>query len=341
MKKYNCLVLTDHKGHSDQNSIYALVAALAKHQQCAQVQVASRANPQNNSFFELHQTTAVHALQVGDSFGFDPSGQQFLADTHLVDLTKVDFIFMRLPRPITDQFLEYVVKIAPQAVFVNHPQGIIETSTKAFLVQFPDLCPPMQLCHHAEEVKAFAARFPMVLKPLREYGGKGIVRIENGQVTLGADGTQDLDAYLEDIKEELEGPGYLAMKFLKNVSQGDKRVLVVNGVTLGASLRLPAPDSWLCNVAQGGQSVMATVSPEEEAMVARLLPALLDAGVVMFGMDTLTNDAGKRVLSEINTLSIGGFPQAAKQTGRPVVELAIDGIIHYVNTKYNARSNNK
>jgi glutathione synthase len=247
---------------------------------------------------------------------------------------------MRLPRPITDQFLEYVVQAAPQAVLVNHPQGIIKTSTKAFLLEFPDLCPTMQLCRSKEGVRAFAEQFPIVLKPLREYGGKGIVKIKDGRVDAGAAGEQDLEIYLESITEELEQEGYLAMKFLKNVSQGDKRILVVNGQILGASLRLPTSDSWLCNIAQGGQSTPATVSPEEEAMVKRLMPQLLSAGIVMFGMDTLVNDDGQRVLSEINTLSIGGFPQAAEQTGRPVVELAIDGIIQYVNKKYHARSNN-
>ncbi len=340
MKKYNCLVLTDHRGHSDQNSIYALVGALVQHQQCAQVHVASRANPQNNSFFELHQSATVQALRVEKGFGFDPSGQQFLADTHLVDVTTVDFIFMRLPRPISDQFLEYAVNTAPQAVFVNHPTGIIATSTKEFLLQFPELCPNMQLCRSKAEVRAFSEQFPIVLKPLREYGGKGIVKIMDGRVFLGTDGEEVLETYLNSIEEVLEQEGYLAMKFLKNVSQGDKRVLVVNGQILGASLRLPAPDSWLCNVAQGGQSVGTTVSPEEEVMVARLMPHLLSAGIVMFGMDTLTDDNGKRVLSEINTLSIGGFPQAAEQTGRPIVELAIDGIIQYVNTRCNARSSN-
>ncbi len=340
MKKYNCLVLTDHQGHSGQNSLYALVRTMVQHPQCTQIQVASRANPQNKAFFEQQQGTMVQAITVDASFDFDPSGQQFLTDTKPVDLRTVDFIFMRLPRPITDQFLNYLVEIAPQATFVNNPKGIIKTSTKAFLMQFPELCPPMRLCHSAKEVQAFAAQFPIVLKPLREYGGKGIVRIENGQVMSGGTQEKSLESYLQGIHEELTTDGYLAMKFLKKVSEGDKRVLVVNGRILGASLRLPPPDSWLCNIAQGGQSVTTTVSPEEEAMVARLMPSLRAAGVVMFGMDTLTNDAGKRVLSEINTLSIGGFPQAGEQTGQPVVQFAIDGIMDYLNTKNNARTNN-
>ena len=70
------------------------------------------------------------------------------------------------------------------------------------------------------------------------------------------------------------------MQFLEGVRNGDKRVLVVNGQILAASLRLPAPDSWLCNVAQGGTSIAAEVTPEEQRMVAEIAPALLAKGVV-------------------------------------------------------------
>lgn len=82
---------------------------------------------------------------------------------------------------------------------------------------------------------------------------------------------------------------------------------------------IPAPDSWLCNVAQGGTSVAAKVSLEEEQIIARINPTLAEAGVLIYGADTLTDDDGRRVLSEINTLSIGGFPQAELQSGRSII----------------------
>lgn len=330
MKKYKGIVLTDHRHHSDQNSVYALSAALAQHPQLEVLHVASRYNTQNNSFFEHRQTTIVHAIQATANFSFQADGQQFLAGTELVDLAHVDFVFLRLPRPVSDEFLHYLAEALPQAVLVNHPQGIMKTSSKAFLLEVQQWCPPIQLCRSVEEVWAFAQRFPIVLKPLREYGGRGIVRIENGQAYTGDKG-QPLEDYLASITSVLEKEGYLGMQFLKNVSQGDKRVLVVNGHIMGCSLRLPAEGSWLCNVAQGGTSVPASLTPEEELMVKDLAPRLLAEGILMFGMDTLVDDNGKRVLSEINTLSIGGFPQAAAQTGRPIVELTADAIIQYLN----------
>lgn len=331
MKKYNFLVLTEHTKHSDQNSLYALVAELAGHEQSNQVYVASRGNCENKSFFEEKKSSEVAATLATTSFAFQEDGAQFLENTTRVDIQSVDVVFMRLPRPVSDEFLEHLVEIAPQQVFVNNPKGIIKTSTKAFLLNFPSVCPPMTLCRSVVDVFNFASKYPIVLKPLREYGGKGVVKVANHKVYGGDNKAKPIKEYLMEIKEELEEGGYLAMKFLKNVSEGDKRILVVNGKVLASSLRLPAPDSWLCNVAQGGKSVPSTVSPEEETIIEEIAPALLKEGIVMFGADTLVDDNGKRILSEVNTLSIGGFPQAQEQTGMPVVKMAIDHIIAYVN----------
>ena len=126
---------------------------------------------------------------------------------------------------------------------------------------------------------------------------------------------------------------YLAVKFLKNVKQGDKRIVVVNGEIIGASLRLPAKDSWICNVSMGGTSNYTEVEPEEEEIVKLINPILTDMGIVMYGVDTLVNDDGKRVLSEINTTSIGGVPQIAAIRKQPLVEKAVDLIWTYYNEK--------
>lgn len=338
MKRFKGAVLTDHRHHSDQNSVYALTATLASHPQVEELHVVSRYNDQNDAFFVHQTTTVVQGLKATPSFQFDASGQQFLVDTVPVDLAALDFIFMRLPRPISDGFLAGLPMALPKAVLVNNPSGIIRTSNKAFLLNVQDWCPPIQLCHSAAEVRAFAERFHMVLKPLREYGGKGIVRVEHGQVYTGkADPPQSLEAYLATIAEPLEAEGYLAMQFLKNVDQGDKRVLVVGGQIMGSSLRLPAEGSWLCNVAQGGRSVATELTPEEEAMVQDLAPKLLKEGILMFGMDTLVGDDGKRVLSEINTLSIGGFPQAEAQSGEPVLQKTANLILQYVQQQHEQR----
>ena len=309
------LVLTDHGGHSDQNSLYALVRTLAADARCATVEIASRSNPLNHAFFS-GDAAPVHGLSANASFTFD-SARDALSRTRAVldPPAAYDVVWLRLPHPVPEAFFAALEALAPTVppLLVNDPVGIRETSTKAFLTAFPDWTPPTRLVATEREARDFAARHPIVLKPLRAFGGQGILRLDTPEAAAGIDFSEP----------------YLAMKFLRNVSAGDKRILVVNGQILAASLRIPPPGEWLCNVARGGTSVGAEVDDDERALIAAIGPELLTRGICFAGIDTLLNDAGRRVLSEINTLSIGGFPQAEAQTGRPVVQEAIDQLFAY------------
>lgn len=317
------LILTDPRGHSRENSIYALAKELVR-QYSGEVWIAARGTVDNAPFFAARSRT-IHAVRVTEQFAFDPNGRYFTTGSRAFSFTDFPVIWLRLPRPITDEWLLWL-KEGSTARIVNDPAGIIETGSKEFLLNFPEYCPKMQLCHTVAEVQEFAATTPAVLKPLREYGGKGIVRIENGRVQDGNTWIELTD-FIPELEQRLAQSPLLAMEFLKNVDQGDKRILWVNGNVLGASLRLPAPGSWLCNVAQGGISVPAKIDENERRILDGIGPALTQRGIVFAGIDTLVGNDGRRVLSEINTLSIGGFPQAQAQSGEPVVARAVAGLL--------------
>ncbi len=308
------LVLTDHSGHSAQNSVYSLVNTLCRDQRCQSVAIATRGNPQNRQFFR-GAGAQVQGFRVKDELVYREDGSQFGGNLQPLELSQYDVIWLRLPHPVPQAFFDCITQVTAGTgtLIVNDPAGITETGDKSFLLHFQEWTPPIELVHTAEEAQFFAEQFPLVLKPLRAYGGRGIRRVDRPE-----------DAATVDFTEP-----YLAMKFLKNVSQGDKRILVVNGKILAASLRIPAPGQWLCNVAQGGKSIGAEIAPEEQAMIEALAPELLRRGICFCGVDTLVNDDGKRVLSEINTLSIGGFPQAEAQSGRPILQQTIDELFHY------------
>jgi glutathione synthase len=306
---------------------------MCKHPRCGEIDIATRGWSGNDPFFEEQNGTQLQVAAVTPDFAYTEGGDYLTKELRVADPKDYDLIFMRLPRPISDEFLMWLANLLADKAIVNHPRGVVETSTKQFLLNFPEVCPQMQLCHSTAEVLEFAAKFPIVLKPLREYGGRGLLKIDGDKLD---DGTtlHDTSTYLKEIEGILQTDGMLAMKFLKNVNQGDKRILVVGGQIMAASLRLPAPDSWLCNVAQGGTSVPATPTPEEEAIIRKINPQLQQAGILIYGADTLVGDEGERMLSEINTLSIGGFPQAEQQTGRPVIQPTIDKIFKYADAHY-------
>jgi glutathione synthase len=337
MQKQKMLVLTDHSGHSKENSLYSLVLSMRRHPSCAHIDIATRGENSNDPFFQYLIPEELYVSEAGEDFAFHPKGHFVKRNLRPAYLKDYDVVWLRMPPPIPVNFLRFLKQAFPDQLIINDPAGIYETGTKEFLLRFPDLCPPMQVCRSVESIIEFKSRFPVVLKPLREYGGKGIVRIDGDQVWEGHNKTT-LDHFLKKIsRRDIE---YLGVKFLKNVSQGDKRIIVVSGEIMGASLRLPAQDSWICNVAMGGRSSFIEVDEEEKHIIDRIHPVLSDLGIVMYGVDTLVGDDGKRVLSEINTTSIGGLPQTAQQAGKPLVERAVDLIWNHITEKKYGRSAN-
>ena len=329
MKKYNVLVLTDHSNHSRENSLYALVSKLQDHSLTFKVDIATRANKVNLDFFESKSNAKLFVNHVGQDFTFTDDGAFFSKDIIVADLKSYDLVWLRMPPPLRKTFLDYLDHVFNGQIVINNPSGIFETGSKEFLINFKDYCPPMKICKTKDDIIEFKNRFPVVLKPYREYGGKGIVKIAGEDVWSGKY-KMNFDHFLKALKEdEIE---YLGVKYLQNVTDGDKRIIVVNGEIMGASLRLPPEDSWICNVAMGGSSHIAEVDDNEREIVEAINPILSKMGIVMYGLDTLVGDDGKRVLSEINTTSIGGLPQIAKLRKEPLVEEAVDLIWSYFNS---------
>ncbi len=328
-RKLSVLVLTDHRNHTEHNSVYALCSALRRQSGIAHVHVASRGNSANAAFFNDYTSTQVRAWALDGEMHFDHAAYRFQQETVPADLNDYDWIWLRLPHPIPEGFFEFLCSVYPEERIFNRPSGIMETSTKAFLTQFPQWSPDVQLCQSMEDVWEMQSRYPIVLKPLHSYGGQGILKIKNGKV-YNEPKPVSLRSYRQVLEAGFEQGGFLGMRFLKNVKKGDKRIVVVNGRILGAVLRMPPKGSWLCNAAQGGQAVLSEPDERERRMARELSKVLLPKGIVMFGMDTLVNDEGLRVLSEVNTLSIGGIKPMEDLSGKPMVRRAAHQLARYM-----------
>lgn len=335
MQKPKLLVLTDHTNHSKENSLYALVQAMQRHPRCAQIDVATRGDELNDFFFKRHIAQGLFVSKVDENFVFMPDGKSFKKNLRRERLATYDAVWLRMPPPLSEEFLGFLINEFPNQLIINDPSGIYETGSKEFLMNFSELCPPMMVCKSIEDIIEFKSRFPIVLKPFREYGGRGILRIDGDQVWEGKN-ESTFGEFISKIQDS--NIEYLGVKFLKNVSQGDKRIVVVNGRIMGASLRLPPKDSWLCNVAKGGSSNFAKADSDEIDMIDKINPKLAEMGIIMYGVDTLVDDDGNRVLSEINTTSIGGLPQIAKLMGKPLVKEAADLIWNYIIEKIQTKN---
>ncbi|MEP6793354.1 MAG: hypothetical protein ABJB16_03445 [Saprospiraceae bacterium] len=326
----NLLIVTDHTTHTASNSIYELGIALNAGREDVNVWVCSKGIEDNMDFFNSVPEAAIYITVINSSFAFHPSGMGFSQSTMRINRKDIDSIIIRMPQPLNKQFLLSLKTIVSPEKIINNPEGTIETSSKEFLRTIAHLCPPLTLCRNIDDAIRLSQEMEIVLKPLYSYGGLGIARLSKEY--YWEEDNRYPAAEISNRALERQFP-MLAMKYLPNVSLGDKRTIVVNKKILGSALRLPAKGSWICNVANGGHAMMSETDEDELNIERELTPLLYEKGVIMYGFDTLTDDNGKRVLSEINTLSIGGIGPLSEMSGRPILKEAAELLWKYLEKK--------
>ena len=330
MKKLSLLILTDHSRHSKYNSLYPLVNALRYFGDFTRIAIASKGYAENAPFFD-QKTTRLWVKEVTTAIQFKPQDNYFLEALDNDDFTDYDIVLLRLPPPIPESQLNFLEKVGLNQLIINHPRGIRETSDKSYLLNYPELCPLQKVCRSVKDLQSFKRNHPVVLKPLNGYGGSGLIKLDGDQVWKG----NEITTWIKFIEDYQRHPiPYLGVKFLKNVTRGDKRIIVINHEILGASIRYPAKGSWLCNLSQGGEAMQTSVEARERFIISRIDPELSKKGIIMYGVDTLVDDEGKRVLSEINTTSIGGLYMANHYTGEPIVNEAAKVLRNFIKQRF-------
>lgn len=315
MDALSIAIITDHSTHTEQNSFYGLFRGCKVHPAVRTVSVISRNYECNKAFFNGDMDAKVYAFKP-----YVKTYQQWIwpkpEQLQRVALKEYDLILLRLPEPTPDLFFNKLEEQFSDSLFINKPSGILEVGSKAYLTNFPNLCPPLKIVTDSDQALELADQMDIVLKPLRNYGGKGLIKIENNQLYYGNQlkSTAKLNS-IWDANRPM-----LAMKYLPNLHQGDKRTVVAHGEIQFSTVRYPPRDSWICNVAQGGHSELSSPAPEEIEIADILSQKLYPKGIILFGFDTLVDNNGKRKLSEINVQSIGGIVPAERDSNEPISE---------------------
>lgn len=305
------LVITDHSTHLRTNSFYGLVKELADHPKVTEVLLASRSSSKNGAFFTKFLPDGLFGRPYDKSLAF-PADDFFEQRLERIDHNNFDTVFLRLPRPFTEPLARFLESwVSPQKI-VNRPMGIIRTGSKSYLLNFENLIPPSALCESFKDIQDFACSYACVLKPLESYGGHGLIKIVNDDIQID---NKFLTWGEFEKWYSLHKADFLAMQYMDQVDKGDKRIVVAGGKVVTASLRLPKKGGWICNVASGGSAHPAKPDLAEIKMIEELSPRLLEEGIFYYGLDTLEDSSGRRMLSEINTMSIGGImPQNSKDS---------------------------
>lgn len=237
------------------------------------------------------------------------AGDHFrMEERRKIDLVRdVDVVLMRQDPPfdlsyITATFL--LERLAGQTLVVNDPASVRNAPEKVFVLDFARFMPPTLVARRIEDVREFHARYPgdLVMKPLHGNGGKAVVRIP-------ADGS-NLGALIELFDNAWVEP-HMFQPFLPEISEGDKRIVLVDGEIAGAINRRPGEGEFRSNLAAGGYAEPTTLNAREEEICAALGPELKARGLVFVGIDVI----GGKWLTEINVTSPTGIQAIDKFNG--------------------------
>lgn len=218
----------------------------------------------------------------------------------LIDLVKdIDVVLMRQDPPFDLGYItatHLLERLAGRTLVVNDPAAVRNAPEKVFVLDFARFMPPTFIARRLEDVRRFQQRYPgdLVVKPLHGNGGKAVFRVP-------ADGS-NLGALVEMFQNAWVEP-FMIQPFLPDVSEGDKRIVLVDGEFAGAINRRPGEGEFRSNLAVGGSAEACGLTSAEEEICAALGPELKARGLVFVGIDVI----GGKWLTEINVTSPTGI----------------------------------
>ncbi|MGR8921123.1 MAG: glutathione synthase [Gammaproteobacteria bacterium] len=215
--------------------------------------------------------------------------------TSVVPLGELDCVMMRKDPPFDMEyvFATYMLERAQAdgALVVNDPRSIRDASEKLFTAWFADVCPPTLVTRSKADLREFLREHgDVVVKPLDGMGGASVFRVRSDDANASV---------IFETLTALEQRYCMAQRYLPEILEGDKRILVVDGEPVPYTLaRIPAAGELRGNLAAGGQGVAQALSESDRAICARVAPELKARGLLFVGLDVI----GDR-LTEINVTS--------------------------------------
>ncbi len=208
-----------------------------------------------------------------------------------------DVVLMRQDPPFDMAYItatHLLERVARDTLVVNDPASVRNAPEKLFVLDYPELMPPTMVTRRLDEAMAFRERHgEIVVKPL--YGNAGTAVFHIGKADA------NLPALIEMFGHVWREP-FMVQKFLPDVSAGDKRIVLVDGVATGAINRLPKPGEIRSNLAAGGSAYATELSPREQMICAAIGPELARRGLIFVGIDVIGG-----YLTEINVTSPTGI----------------------------------
>jgi glutathione synthase len=233
---------------------------------------------------------AVQAV-AGDHFRF--------GEFAILDLgSDVDVVLMRQDPPFDVGYItaaHLLERIRGETLVVNDPRSVRDAPEKLWVLDFAQFMPPTMITRSLGAARNFLAKQgEIVVKPLHGFAGGSVFRV-------GDDG-RNLAALLELFNSTFREP-HVLQKFLPEIAEGDKRIVLVDGEVAGAINRVPGQGEIRSNLAVGGTAAKTSLTAREEEICGVLGPELQQRGLLFVGIDVI----GGRWLTEINVTSPTGI----------------------------------
>lgn len=227
-----------------------------------------------------------------------------------VDLSEFDVVWLRQDPPFDMHYItstHLLDRLAPGTLVVNDPFWVRNYPEKLLVLEFHDLTPPTTIARDLDTIKAFKHKHgDVILKPLYGNGGAGVFRLDANDRNLTS---------LHELFTGFSREPLIVQKFLPDVSNGDKRVILVDGVPVGAINRVPAAGETRSNMHVGGRPEKIGLSERDLEICAKIGPLLKEKGQVFVGIDVIGD-----YLTEINVTSPTGIQELERFDGINVAE---------------------
>ncbi|WP_198662930.1 glutathione synthetase [Cohaesibacter intestini] len=233
--------------------------------------------------------------------------KQAVLTKKMLPLAGFDTIFMRANPPLDPTVLNFLDAVKEDVFICNDVNGLRLASSKIYTASLYDPANNFVPVTHVSKNRDYLERVlaesegdRMILKPLRGYGGQGVIIVEKGS---RASFRSLLDFYLGASNDQY----VILQEFVPGAEQGDVRVMMLNGEPIGAMRRVPADGDLRSNIHQGGKAVKHVLNKEEKALCKHIGHKLVRDGLFFVGLDII---GGK--LIEVNVLSPGGIVRINK-----------------------------
>ena len=259
----------------------------------------------------------MQPLRVFDS----PDCWHELGGRSAVPLAELTVILMRKDPPFDSEYIysTYILEAAEKrgTLIVNRPQSLRDCNEKVFATAFPQCTPPLLVSRSIKRLKDFLrSHQDVVFKPLDGMGGTSIFRVKADD--------QNLNVILETLTQ-YGTQTIMAQKYLPEITDGDKRVLIVDGEVVPYCLaRIPSASDFRGNLAAGGQGQVRPLSDRDRWIAEQVAPALVERGLLFVGLDIIGD-----YLTEINVTS----PTCVQEIDRAQNTTIGDRLIEAINRR--------